>query len=132
MTTTTVISGQTFGTSTNVGNAKFSIAPVTLQASTTAYVVQLKWTAGASIENRGSRIVVWYTTTAATVTAGNAPTQLNQTARYVDLVAPQSAAGVQIRDSSLEPVTGNKFHCWVEAPNLSVAATLDVVLVELP
>lgn len=130
MTTTTVINAQSFGTSTNVGNDKFSISPVTLAAPTTAFVVAVRANNTAPNPHDPKQVVrVHYTTTTFTVAQADAPLQLGPTNRYVDV---QLNRPVAIRDSSLEPVTGSKFHCWVDAPNLSVAATLDVVLVELP
>lgn len=132
MTTTAAINGQSFGTGSNIGNQKFSISPITLQAATTAYVVNVNWTAGASVEDRGSVVKVYYTTYHGTLTAQQAIDQLGQTARFVEILAPQRAGGIQLRDSTFEPVTGTKFYCWVEAPKLSVAATLTVTLVELP
>lgn len=132
MTTQSAISGQSFGTSTNVGNGKFSINPLTLAGTTTAYVVNMQITAGAGPFGPQQDVRVYYTTTMRTVTAANAPEQLGPTARYVELRIPQGASRVTIRDSALEPVTGSKFHCWVDAPTLPTAASLTVDLVELP
>lgn len=130
MTTTTVINAQSFGTGSNVGNGKFSQNPVTLQVTTTAFVVSAEMATG----NNGqldpkTKIRVWYTTTTRTVTAADAPSKLGQTAHYVDVTIDRPVA---IRDSMLEPVTGNLFHVWVDAPVLGVAGTITVVLVELP
>ena len=132
MTTQSAISGQSFGTSTNVGNNKFSINPLTLSASTTAYVVNVQVTNGTAGGAPQQEIRVWYTTTMRTVTAANAPSYLSATARYVDVRLSVKTADLRIKDSSLEPVTGSYFHCWVDAPTLDVAATLSVDLVELP
>ncbi len=132
MTTQSAISGQSFGTSTNVGNNKFSINPLTLGAGTTAFVVNVQVTNGTAGGAPQQEVRVWYTTTMRTVTAANAPLQLASTARYVDVRLSERTGGVVIKDSSLEPVTGSKFHCWVDAPTLDVAASLSVDLVELP
>lgn len=130
MTSTNVISGQSFGTSTNKGNGLFSPSATTLAGTTTAFVVSAIVTAGTdAVLKPGLRVRVWYTTTTHTVAAADAPSKLGQTARYVDVDIDRPVA---IRDSSLEPVTGSKFHCWVDAPTLDVAATLTVALVELP
>lgn len=135
MTTQTAISAQSFGTGSNVGNNKFSIAPLTLASGTTAFIVNVQVTNGTGASGNSGQPVdvrVWYTTTVRTVTAGNAPLTLGATARYIDTKIMGGTAAVYSKDSSLEPKTGASFHCWVDAPNLSVAATLDVVLVELP
>ena len=131
MTTQSAISGQSFGTSTNIGNDKFSINPLTLGAGTTAYCVNVQVTAGTAGQGSQIEVRVWYTTTMRTVTAANAPIQLKTTARYVDIRLNNGSGLITIKDSALEPATGSKFHCWVEAPKLDVAATLDVDLVEI-
>lgn len=132
MTTQSIISGQSFGTSTNVGNGKFSVSPLTLTSTTTAYVITAQWTNGAGPWDPNARVKVWYTTTMRTVTAANAPQQLGQTARFVELFPAPGSSLLAIKDSSLEPVTGEKLHCWVDAPTLPTAATLSVDIVELP
>lgn len=132
MTTQSAISSQSIGTSTNVGDGKFSINPLTLAGTTTAYVVNVQWTNGTGVFPKRDTVVVWYTTTMRTVTAADAPQKLAQTARFVEIRPAQGSGLIAIKDSSLEPVTGSKFHCWVSVPNLTVAATLDVDLVELP
>ena len=131
MTTQSAISAQSFGTSTNKGNALFSINPLTIAGTTTAYVVNAQVTNGIAGGAPQQEVRVWYTTTMRTVTAANAPSQLGATARYVDVRLSNETAGVRIKDSSLEPATGTKFHCWVDAPTLNVAATLSVDLVEI-
>lgn len=140
MTTQALITAQTFGTSTNVGNAKFSANPVTLAAGTTAYVVNVQVTRPATalpLTGMGGPVTVrvWYTTTIRTVSAANAPVTLGHTARYVDCVfnKPNEPASAVISvDSSLEPKTGDSLHCWVDAPGTLNACTLDVSVVEVP
>jgi hypothetical protein len=133
MTTTTVINAQSFGTGSNVGDGKFAANPVTLQATTTAYVVNAK-VIGTAPEP-GEVVKVWYTTIFESTTAANAPKQLSQTARFVpvDLTNLDGAVSFTLKkDSFLEPVTGGFFNCWVDAPKLSAAATITVTLIELP
>lgn len=132
MTTQSAISGQSFGTSTNIGNGKFSISPLTLAATTTAFVVNAQWTNGAGPLDPNARVKVWYTTTMRTVTSGTAVQKLGQTARFVELFPAQNSSELTIKDSTLEPVTGSKLHVWVDAPTLPTAATLSVDVVELP
>mgnify|MGYP003645424862 CR=1 FL=1 len=131
MTTQSAISAQSFGTSTNVGNGKFSISPLTLAAGTSTFVVTVQVTAGAGPVDRQVECRIWYTTTIRTVTSTDAPQKLAQTARYVDIRMPEYSSTIVIKDSTLEPATGTLFHCWVDAPKLQTAATLSVDLVEL-
>jgi hypothetical protein len=135
MTSTNVISSQSFGTGSNIstnGQPKFAPAATTLQTGTTAFVVRAKWTAGAGVEATGQKLKVYYTTSESGISAANAPTYLEQTARYIEMDSPEEISGVRIKDSTLEPVTGTDFYCWVDAPKLTLAATLTVTLIELP
>jgi hypothetical protein len=132
MTTTTLINGQSLGTGFNIGNNKFSIGPLTLAASTTAYVLSVKLVNGVGPVRRGQFVRVWYTSCYEAVTAANAPLQLGQTARYVDIMPAPDTAGVAYKDSSLEPVTGGFMNVWVDSPGADIASLLSVTLVELP
>lgn len=137
MTTQSAIAAQSFGTSTNIGNGKFSISPLTLGAGTTAFVINVQVTPGAGPVDPNAEVRVWYTTTMRTVSAADAPYKLGQTARYVDKRVGAGTNGIQVsvpssKDSALEPVTGSKLHVWVDAPKLETAAVLDVDVVELP
>lgn len=145
MTTQSLISGQSIGTGTNIGNNKFSIAPVTLADTTSAFIINVQLTEGStgtSLHSKSNEVTVWYTTTMRTVTAANAPRVLAQTARFVTIRPPtgnligstlnEVVAGVVSKDSSLEPKTGVKLHVWVDAPTYTVAMTLDVDVVEVP
>lgn len=133
MTTQSLIAAQSFGTSTNVGNNKFSIAPATLAAATSAFVINAQITAPATgFAGHGTVVRVWYTTTMRTVTAANAPLTLAATARYLDIACPDGASLVVSKDSALEPKTGSSLHVWVEAPPCALAHTLAVDVVEVP
>lgn len=135
MTTQSAISSQSFGTSTNIGNGKFSISPLSLDAGTTAYVVNVQVTPGAGPADQLAVIRVWYTTTMRTVTSANAPYTLAETARYVDCKVgnPNPTVSVAVsKDSQLETKTGTYFHCWADVPKLDTAAALSVDVVELP
>lgn len=129
MTTTTIINAQSFGTGANTGNNLFAPAATSLQTGTTAYVVSVRTTMGTGEPlTKTTKVRVWYTSSYATVTA-QIPEVLGQTARYVDVTLDRPIA---ICDSTLEPSTGGKFYCWVDAPTQSVAGTITVTLVELP
>ena len=127
MTTQTAINAQSFGTSTNVGNDKFSITPLTFGGTTERYVVSVK-TVGAAGVLTPRKLRVWFATTPYTVTAAAAPYHFKNP-RYVDVEVNN---GTVIVDSLVEECKGSKFHCWVDAPKLEVAATITVTLVELP
>ncbi len=131
MTTTAIISGQSIGTSTNVGNDKFA-AKLTAGTTTTAFVVSAKLTLGAGPTNPGI-VRVRFTSASFNVTAANGPAHLGQTSRYLDLVlSGQPGSSVLIKDGTLETLTGSYIHVWVDAPTLGTAASLDVNVVELP
>ncbi len=134
--TQNAISAQSFGTSTNIGNSKFSINPLTLADATTGYIINVQVTPGAGPVDPNAYVRVWYTTTFRTVTAANAPYTLRETARYVDksigCVGEVKVSVAGSKDSAFEVKTGNKLHVWVDAPKLDTAASLTVDVVELP
>lgn len=134
MTSTAVINAQSYGTSTNKGNSLFTPNATTLQTGTTAFVVSVKLANSATSQDidKNQKVRVWYTTTTYTVTAAEAPLTLARTARYVDCWPRDGVSKESITDSSLEPVTGANFMCWVDAPTMSAAGSLTVTLVELP
>lgn len=131
MTTTALISGQSIGTGSNMGTGILPIK-LTLQTTTTAFVICGRMTNGAAAYNQREELRIWYTTSSFSITAAQAILQLNKTARYVDLRKSSLNAGVVIQDSSLEPVTGASLYIWCDVPNSTVAQTLDVNAVELP
>ena len=131
MITQTAISAQSFGTGGNTGQGKFSIAPLTFNAGTLQYAVSVLITNGAGIVDQSQEVRVWYATTQETLTGAQAVLRLKGTARYVDLRPNYDTAGNAIRNSVIEPVLGQSFHCWVDAPALPVAATITVKLLEL-
>ncbi len=132
MTTTALISSQAIGTSTNIGDALFA-GKATAASTTTAFLLSARITAGAGPLTPNSVVRVWFTSTSFNIAAGVGPAQLGTTARYVDLLFTSPTGGqVQIKDGTLEPLTGPYIHYWVSVPGLGTAATLDVNLVELP
>lgn len=134
-TETVLINAQSVGTSTNVGDSKFSINPVTLQTGTTAFYLDCKLANGATAGDidRGQQIKVWYSNTVYTLTAAEAPLTLGQTARFVKLTPRNGASKEVINQSSLEPTIGGAdILCWVDVPAFPVAGALTVTLCELP
>lgn len=131
MTTTTSISSQSIGTSTNVGQGLFP-QKVTKQTATTAFLVDVRITNGAGGYNPVSEVRVWYASSTFSLSAANAVTQLRAAAGYVDVRPSPHASGVTIRQSDLATVNGSYIYFWVDVPLVSVAQTLDVTLVELP
>ena len=131
MTTTVSISGQTIGTGANAGENLFP-QKVTRNAATTAFVLSLRLTNGVAEYDRHAEVRVWYSSSPYSVSAALGAVQLKQTARYVDIRPSNLAAGVMIKDSSLEPITGDFIYFWCDIPAVVVAQTLDVTLVELP
>jgi hypothetical protein len=134
-TETVLINAQSIGTSTNVGNNKFSINPVTLQTSTTAFYLDVKLANGATAGDidPGLTPFIRYANTVYTVTAAEAPNTLGQAARFVKIVPRSGASKEVIAQSSLEPaIGGSDVLCWVDAPAFPVAGALTVTLCELP
>lgn len=134
-TETVLINAQSVGTGSNKGDNLFSIAPVTLQATTTAFYLDVKLANGATAGDidANQKIVVYYSPTCYTVTAAEAPLTLAQTARYVALRPRPGASKEVINQSSLEPVgSGSDILCWVSSPAFPIAGALTVTLIELP
>lgn len=131
MTTTASISGQSIGTSTNVGNGKFP-QKVTAAVTTTGFVISARVTMGTQGSAGASTVRVWYSSSSFNITAAAAVEALSGTVRYLDLILPTTGGTVRIKDGTLEPMTGGYIHIWCDVPVLDVAATLDVNVVELP
>lgn len=134
MTTTLVTNAQSIGTSTNIGEDKF-VTKTTLQTGTTAFIVCGRVTNGSTgaCGNQGLTLRIWYTTASFTYSANAAGIDaLRQTARFVDIPLRNGTSKVALKDSSLEPVTGASVFVWCEVPTLTVAASLDINLVEVP
>lgn len=131
MTSTTIINAQSFGTSTNVGNGKFSVSPTTVNAGTQQYAVAVSIANGAGLQDANEEVRVWYATSQDTFTAANAVISLRSTARYVDLRPDPQTGIIRNRNSQIEAVLGQNFYCWVDAPGLPTAATITVKLLEL-
>ena len=131
MTTTTLINAQSIGTGSNIGNRLFG-AKLTAATTTTAYLISARLTDGAGPTDPG-QVRIWHTSASFNISAANGPAQLNQTARYLDLNLTEPTGGqIIVRDGTLEPLTGQYIHVWVDAPRLTTAATLDVNVVEVP
>lgn len=124
--TTTVISSQSFGTSTNVGDKSFA-ATATLQGNSKYVIV----TAEVTTTNNaaGQSVIVRYATSPVSYSAAAAPWALAPASRFVKLELTQQN-NVLSRSSLYEPIAGQYFYVWVEAPTLSTAATISVYMTE--
>ena len=131
MTTTTAISAQTIGTSTNVGNGKFP-QKVTLTAGTTAFVLSALLLNGTDAYSRSNEVRIWYSTSSFSISAAAAVLQLRQTARYLDVRPSINPGETLIIDSTFEPITGAYLYLWCDIPTVTTAQTLTVNVVELP
>lgn len=130
MTTTNAISGQSIGTSTNIGEGKFP-QKITAVSTTSGFYVQPRVTNGAGDYTGCPKVRVWYCSSSYSLTAAQAVVQLRRNASYVDLDLAGGNAEVAIRDSFLEVLSGQYIYLWVTAPKLPVAATLDVNVTEI-
>lgn len=134
-TETVLLNAQAIGTSTNKGNNLFSINPVTLQTSTTAFYLDCKIVNGSTATEIDPNLesVVRYANTVYTVTAAEAPFTLGQASRFVKIRPRSGASKETIAQSTLEPaIGGSDILLWVDQATLPVAGTLTVTLCELP
>lgn len=130
MTVTDSISGQSIGTSTNVGERKFP-QKVTKQSLTTAWTVSAKLTNGATGYAPSGIVRIWYASSNFNLTAAEAAAGLRPT-RYLDLRPSPHAAGIVADSGELITATGNYLFFWCDLPTVPTAQTLDVSCVELP
>lgn len=130
MTTTTVITSQSIGTSTNVGEGLFP-QQVAIQATTSDYVICMRVTNGAGSYLPKSEIIVRYASSPFNITAAQAVTQLAPASRYVSLKPSDKGSAVVIKNSLFEPILGGYIYLWCEVPSTTVAQTLDVSVVEI-
>jgi hypothetical protein len=135
MTTTTIINAQSIGTGANVGEGLFA-GKTTLQAATTSFILSARITNGASNYQKTQSVEIYYSTSPFNSTAANGPVNLAQTAHILSVRPSQLSSGVAIKDSVLEMSTAGgatgAIYYWCSVPNVLVAQTLDLVLVEMP
>lgn len=131
-TTTTIISGQSIGTSSNKGDALFP-TKLSLSSLTAAVVLTIRVTNGAGVGSLDGRTPLWlrYAFSPISVAAEAAPSLLRQNSRYVELKLSQVPADDLARDSIVEPVSGLYLYVWVDVPIFSTAGTLNVYATEL-
>ena len=131
MTTTTIVTAQSVGTSTNVGEGKFP-QKTTAQALTDRFYVEAKVTNGAAAYDKSKRITMFMVASPTSVTAAAAVDLLRQTADRVDLRIDDKQGTQRATISSCIPLSGSYIYVWFDIPNQTVAQTLDVNLVEGP
>jgi hypothetical protein len=125
---TTVINAASVGTGSNKGERLYAAA-LTLQSTTNAFSVELEVTNGA-INNQSKEVIVRYAITSNTYSAAAGAIALHQSSRYVSLKLGANGGDIRSRVSFLEPANGANLHVWLEAPDLTVAATATVKVVE--
>ena len=132
MTTTTILSAVSFGTSTNTGNF-FNPVKTTLQSATTAVLIAVQLTRGSGNVQLNNRIIVRHAVSPTSYSTAAIGAQVLQLAgNYVELPFLTST-DLSLERSSDVLVTAAGYHyCWVEAPNLTEAATITVKLQEIP
>lgn len=132
MTVTASISGQSIGTSTNIGPDKFP-QKVTCQSGTDRFFIEATVTNGAASYDPANAIVIFYSSYSQSATANAALIdKLRKNARRLDVKPRRLAASVVVLASDLEPLSGPYIYLWCEIPTVSVAQTLDVNVVEGP
>ena len=132
MTTTTILSAVSFGTGSNTGNF-FNPVKTTLQSATTAVLIAVQLTRGRGNVQLNNRIIVRHAVSPTSYSTAAIGAQVLQLAgNYVELPFLTST-DLSLERSSDVLVTAAGYHyCWVEAPNLTEAATITVKLQEIP
>lgn len=135
MTTSTILSAISFGTSTNVGPF-FNPVETALQATTSCVKIACKVTRGSGNVQAGSKVRIWHAVTPTDYsTAALGARALRPGAEYVeiDLAAISGDGPLELeRSSDILVTAAGHHHCWFDAPTLTEAATLTVSLQELP
>lgn len=132
MTVTAAISGQSIGTSTNVGADKFP-QKVTAQSITDRFFIEVTVLNGASRYDPANAITVFYTSYSQSITADSTMmAKLRQLARRIDVKPRVDGSATQIKVSDLEPLSGPYIYLWCEIPTVTVAQTLTVNVIEGP
>lgn len=136
MKTTLITNEQSFGTGSNIGEDKFA-TKTALQAATTKAAISAKVTNGTTGAggNKGIKVTIWFApVTWSLGSAALGVAALRQNARPLVVSLDPAAGGVAINSLPMVDVcadSGNAY-VWVEAPTLSVAATLSINLIESP
>lgn len=132
MTTTTVISAQSIGTSTNIGNSLFA-TKVTLGAATSAAIIASRVTnaaTGGSLDSRAT-VDIYYAFSPISVDAADAVNLLKQDARYLRLLTEVAVSADRSRSSQVEVASGQYLYLWCDIPTFAAAATLNVYVTEI-
>lgn len=130
MTSTPVIAGQAIGSGANKGDG---ILPQkhTLLAGSSGAVISLRLTQNGKPLDARTKVRCYYTTSPFSITAANAVTQMVNNTRHVDVATSDDKAAVRIKDSSLDPVSGQYLYFWFDVPEFTADASLDATVTEL-
>lgn len=132
MTSTTILSAVSFGTSTNKGMF-FNPVKTTLQAGTTALFIACRLIRGsANVQQNSSMRIRHAVSPTSYATAADGADALRLASEYVEL---PFRGGIQLsleRSSDLLITAAGYHYCWVETVDLTEAATITVTLHELP
>lgn len=135
-TTTAVLSSQSIGTGSNAGNDltfAASTLKLTLQSTTTAYVISVKLTNGTGSYSLSNRPTIKYASSPFSVTYTAAPLLFrNGGSRYLEMVPGCEGNLAVSRSSDIETINGGYLYIWCYVPTVSVAQTLDISVLELP
>ena len=131
MTTTPAINAQSVGTSSAIGDDLLAYK-LTPQAATDRFFIEAILVNGAAGYDMAQRPRIWYACHSVSMTASDAPKILKQTARYLEIVPSPFSGKTVARISQLEPLAAGYVYIWLEMPNLVVAQTLTVNIIEGP
>lgn len=130
MTNTDLLSGQSVGTSTNIGSRLFA-SKTTLQTGTVGLFLEAALTNGAQGMNLNAPIRAWLAISAFSVTAAVATVQMAKSAVPFELNASADPAGVMQTLTEMQVNAGLYAYVWFEVPKLPVAGSLSVKLTEV-
>jgi hypothetical protein len=128
MTATTIISAVPVGA---LGAYGTNPTKTTLQATTTAFSVNVSLTNGAVAGNPSKTVRVYAACSEFSITAAQATAQLKRTAAILELSGHESPGGTNIEVTPLLGRTGSYVYAWTEEPTFTVAGILSVILYEL-
>lgn len=132
MTISTPLNAQAFGTGANVGNGKFP-TKVTLEAATTAIQIEARIVNGQAYYDERQDVLVHFALSTVDLTAAAAVETTKQSSRFLQIAHGREPLADRVRMTDLEAAPGGAYlYMWVDAPNLEVASTISLNVIQYP
>ena len=128
MTATTIISSVAVGATGAYGT---NPTKTTLQATTTAFALNVSLTNGSCAGDPGKTVRLYFACSEFSISAAAATTQLKRTAAILELRPHESPGGTNIEVTPLFGRTGSYVYAWTEEPTFAAAGVLSAILYEL-